>query len=111
MARDIAECHHEKWDGTGYPHGLSGADIPVEARIVAVADTFDVLMHVRPYKTAKTPAEAVAEITRCRGTHFDPMVADALRGISERVGPDSLPRLIDPVDPWKDTGAPEVRVV
>ena len=108
MARDIAEAHHEKWDGTGYPHGLAGTDICVEARIVAVADTFDVLMHTRPYKVAKTPSEAVAEIVRCRGTHFDPTFADALSTISERVGPAGLPRLIDPVEPWKDTQAPQV---
>ena len=111
MARDIAEAHHEKWDGAGYPHGLAGTDIPVEARIVAVADTFDVLMHTRPYKVANTPSQAVDEIVRCRGTHFDPKFADALHAISERVGPDGLPRLIDPIEPWKDTEAPQVASV
>ncbi|MEM5474650.1 HD domain-containing phosphohydrolase [Hoeflea sp. AS60] len=68
----IAESHHEKWDGTGYPHGLSGADIPIEGRIVAVADVFDALCSERPYKKAWPVDEAHREILRCSGTHFDP---------------------------------------
>lgn len=68
----IAQSHHEKWDGTGYPNGISGAAIPIEARIVALADVFDALCSERPYKRAWPIDEAYAEILRCSGTHFDP---------------------------------------
>jgi putative two-component system response regulator len=68
----IAQSHHEKWDGSGYPDRLSGHDIPVEARIVALADVFDALCSERPYKRAWPLEEAYAEIVRCSGSHFDP---------------------------------------
>lgn len=68
----IALSHHERWDGTGYPDHLSGADIPVEARVVAVADVFDALCSERPYKPAWPLDKARAEIERCSGSHFDP---------------------------------------
>lgn len=68
----IALSHHERWDGTGYPDRLSGTDIPIEARVVAVADVFDALCSERPYKPAWPLAKARAEIERCSGTHFDP---------------------------------------
>lgn len=68
----IAQSHHERWDGTGYPDRLSGIDIPIEARIVAVADVFDALCSERPYKRAWPIDEAYAEIVACSGTHFDP---------------------------------------
>lgn len=68
----IARSHHERWDGTGYPEGLSGADIPIEARIVALADVFDALCSERPYKRAWPIDEAYAEILRGAGAHFDP---------------------------------------
>jgi len=74
--------HHEKWDGTGYPHGLRGTEISRAARIVAVADVFDVLTSVRSYKAACTPAEARAELARCAGTHFDPAVVRAFMHLS-----------------------------
>jgi PAS domain S-box-containing protein len=77
MAEQIALGHHERWDGSGYPHGLKGEAIPLPARIVAVADVFDALTHSRPYKAAWTVQEAVAEIHRAAGTHFDPAVVDA----------------------------------
>jgi len=72
MAADIAYCHHEKWDGTGYLGHLSGPDIPIAGRIVAVADVFDALCSDRPYKKAWTVSEARAEINRQSGSHFDP---------------------------------------
>lgn len=72
MARSIALCHHEKWDGSGYPHGLSGEDIPLEARIVAIADVFDALTSERPYKAAWSVDDAIALIQREAGKHFDP---------------------------------------
>ncbi len=74
MAAQIALCHHEKWDGSGYPNGLSGEQIPVEARIVAVAvaDVFDALTSDRPYKKAWSVEDALAELQRGAGSHFAP---------------------------------------
>lgn len=78
MAEDIALCHHERWDGTGYPNGLKGEEIPLSARIMAVADVFDALYSERCYKPALRPIESVLEIIReGRGTQFDPIVTDA----------------------------------
>ena len=71
-ARMVAQMHHEKWDGSGYPQGLSGTDIPLEARIVTIADVFDALTSERPYKKAWTPEDACAFIRRESGKHFDP---------------------------------------
>ncbi|MCL6707597.1 response regulator [Pseudomonas sp. R2.Fl] len=73
----IAGGHHEKWDGSGYPKGIAGGDIPVEARIVAVADVFEALCSERPYKRAWSQEEAFAEIRAGRGKHFDPACVDA----------------------------------
>jgi putative two-component system response regulator len=73
----IAQSHHEKWDGTGYPDRLSGLDIPVEARVVAIADVFDALCSVRPYKQAWSIDDAYREIVRLSGTHFDPVCVAA----------------------------------
>lgn len=67
--------HHERWDGTGYPLGLSGEDIPLESRIVAIADAYQAMVTDRPTRKRMTPAEAKAEITRCAGTQFDPRIA------------------------------------
>jgi putative two-component system response regulator len=80
VAEGIALTHHERWDGSGYPNGLAGDEIPIAGRIVAVADVFDALTHVRPYKPAWSRAEAVAEITSQAGDHFDPAVVDAFVG-------------------------------
>ena len=77
MAERIAGCHHEHWDGTGYPQHLAGEQIPLEGRILAVADVFDALTHERPYKKAWTVAETVAEIVRQQGKQFDPHVVAA----------------------------------
>jgi len=77
MAAKIALTHHEKWDGTGYPLGLSGEDIPLAGRIVAVADVFDALSSKRPYKAALPQDECFAIMEENRGTHFDPAVLDA----------------------------------
>jgi putative two-component system response regulator len=73
----IAQSHHERWDGTGYPDRLSGHDIPLEARIVAIADVFDALCSERPYKAAWPIEKARDEVRRLRGTHFDPACVDA----------------------------------
>jgi HD-GYP domain-containing protein (c-di-GMP phosphodiesterase class II) len=70
--------HHERMDGSGYPHGLASAEIPIEARIVAVADTYDVLTSDRPYRAAFTQLEALRRILQEAGPHLDPRVVDAL---------------------------------
>jgi putative two-component system response regulator len=76
-AQTIALSHHERWDGTGYPQGLAGESIPVEGRIVAVADVFDALTHDRPYKKAWPVEEALEEIKNQSGRQFDPSVVEA----------------------------------
>ena len=77
LAEQTALTHHERWDGSGYPAGLAGDAIPITGRIVAVADVFDALTHSRPYKSAWTAADAIAEMTSQAGRHFDPLVVDA----------------------------------
>jgi putative two-component system response regulator len=77
-AEEIALAHHERWDGMGYPHGLSGEDIPLPARIVAVADFFDAVTHDRPYRPAWAVDEALRVVDEEMGHHFDPHVAQAL---------------------------------
>ena len=76
-AEIIARTHHERFDGTGYPARLAGAAIPLEGRIAAVIDVFDALTHERPYKAAWTIEDALAEIEKCAGAHFDPVVVEA----------------------------------
>ena len=76
-AQTIALSHHERWDGTGYPAGLSGEDIPLVGRICAVVDVYDALLSKRPYKEAWLVQDALAEIQRNRGAHFDPHLVDA----------------------------------
>ncbi|MGD9870730.1 MAG: HD domain-containing phosphohydrolase [Thauera sp.] len=78
LGATIALTHHEKFDGTGYPHGLAGRAIPIEGRIVAVADVFDALTSARPYKPAWPLSRAIALLRDGRGTHFDPDCVDAL---------------------------------
>lgn len=77
LAEQIALNHHERWDGSGYPNRLKGEEIPIESRILAVADVFDALCHDRPYKPAWPIKQAVAEIREQQGRHFDPSVVDA----------------------------------
>ncbi|MDR0326848.1 MAG: response regulator [Planctomycetaceae bacterium] len=84
LARDIAESHHEKVDGTGYPHGLRGDDIPLCGRILAVADVYDALVSKRVYKDALTHDAARAIIEEERGKHFDPDVVDAFLPIGDQ---------------------------
>jgi putative two-component system response regulator len=96
LARNIALTHHEKWDGSGYPKGLSGADIPLEGRITAIADVFDALTSVRPYKKAWTEEEALDFLVKQKGKHFDPNLVDlfigqmpAIRDIRQRWAEDA----------------------
>ena len=77
-AAELVYAHHERFDGEGYPRRLSAEDIPLGARIFAVADTFDAITSERPYKPARSEAEACVEILKHRGTQFDPRVVDAL---------------------------------
>lgn len=85
MAEEIARYHHEKWDGTGYPHGLAGEAIPLAARIAALADVFDALTHVRPYKMAWTVDSALTEILSLSGKHFDPHLTKLFLGLVSRL--------------------------
>jgi HD-GYP domain-containing protein (c-di-GMP phosphodiesterase class II) len=79
--RAVAE-HHERWDGTGYPYGLAGTEISFAARIVAVADAYDVMTSARSYKAPMSPAAARTELARCAGTQFDPVVVRAFLSVS-----------------------------
>ena len=72
LAQEIALYHHEKWDGSGYPHKLSGEDIPLSARIIAITDVFDALTSERPYKEAWSIEKAIELIQEQAGQHFDP---------------------------------------
>ena len=83
LAREIVRTHHERWDGTGYPAGLAGNEIPISGRIVAVIDVFDALTHERPYKAAWPVSEARAELIRLRGQHFDPAVIDVFETLDD----------------------------
>ena len=84
-ASEVVSCHHEKWDGTGYPRQLSGEDIPLAARVFAVADVFDALCSKRPYKEAMGFAEAMEILEKDTGRHFDPAVMAAFRPIAQGV--------------------------
>lgn len=83
-AMAIARHHHERWDGTGYPDRLAGRDIPLAARLMAVADVYDALISRRPYKEPQPHDEAVARVLAESGRHFDPQVVDALRACEAR---------------------------
>lgn len=87
MAKTIAQTHHEKWNGRGYPLGLKGENIPIESRIVAIADVFDALTTVRPYKDAWPVEKAVQLIKDESGEHFDPTLVDAFISV--------LPSILD----------------
>jgi response regulator RpfG family c-di-GMP phosphodiesterase len=79
----IVACHHERWDGNGYPRGLLGIEIPLGARIFAVVDAFDAMTFDRPYSKAISFDAAKAEIKRCAGSHFDPEVVDSFFRVPE----------------------------
>jgi len=82
-ARIFAGTHHEKWDGSGYPRGLKGEEIPLQGRLMAIADVYDALISERPYKKAFTHKEAVDIISKNRGTHFDPTLIDVFLSVSD----------------------------
>ncbi|PNH93666.1 response regulator [Vibrio diazotrophicus] len=85
MASEIALCHHERWDGTGYPRGLAGEDIPECARIVAIADVFDALTMKRVYKAPWTTEDAIQKIIDGSGSHFDPRLVQAFEDSIEKI--------------------------
>jgi putative nucleotidyltransferase with HDIG domain len=90
VGRVVRSCH-ESWDGSGYPDGLAGAAIPVPARIVSACDALSAMTTDRPYRKARSLAEALAELDRCAGTQFDPAVVEAIR------------RAVDEGAPWSDS--------
>ncbi|MBK1850915.1 two-component system response regulator [Marinobacter sp. 1-4A] len=94
MAREVALNHHEKWDGSGYPKGLKGTDIPVSARIVALADVFDALTSERPYKSAWPIDKATGLIREQTGKHFDPDLVEAFF--------QCLPAILEVRERWQD---------
>lgn len=86
----IARSHHERWNGSGYPDGLSGQAIPLEARIVGVADFLDAVTHSRPYRSGWSLGEALETIRAATGSHFDPGVVKALLSLDWKPGPTSM---------------------
>ncbi|WP_249199418.1 two-component system response regulator [Photobacterium sp. GJ3] len=92
MARNITIYHHERWDGSGYPYGMNGDAIPIEARITAIADVFDALTSERPYKRAWSVEEATTYIRNQSGMHFDPELVDAFLHC--------LPELLQEKEKW-----------
>ncbi len=83
MAREIALTHHERWDGSGYPHGLKGEDIPISGRLMAVADVYDALISYRIYKQAISHEEAVETILAAAGSHFDPDIIEQFAALQD----------------------------
>ena len=94
MAKTVALYHHEKWDGSGYPHGLAGDAIPVEARIVAVTDVFDALTSARPYKQAWSIEDTLAHMRAQKGLHFEPKLIDLLE--------QNLPQILEIKQRWAE---------
>jgi putative two-component system response regulator len=86
---DIPYCHHEKWDGTGYPRGLKGEQIPLTARLFAIVDVWDALRSDRPYRKAWTEEKTREHILAGSGTHFDPQVVPAFLRLMEQTLPDA----------------------
>jgi putative nucleotidyltransferase with HDIG domain len=85
LAQDIPYCHHEKWDGSGYPRGLQGAQIPLAVRIFTVVDVWDALKSDRPYRAAWTEKKVLQHIHSQAGTHFDPQVVDAFTRMIDEI--------------------------
>jgi len=101
MAEQIALTHHERWDGSRYPLGLAGEEIPLAGRIVAVADVFDALTHERPYKEAWSISDAVAEIVSQSGRQFDPAIVEAFTKLEHAA-------LLTSVKDWKPPARPRL---
>ena len=94
LAKDIVYTHHERWDGTGYPQGLRGAEIPVAGRVMAVVDVYDAVSARSLYTRCLSHDDTVSLIVRGKGTHFDPAVVDAFLRVADRfktVSEEALP--------------------
>lgn len=90
----VIRWHHERWDGGGYPDGLTGSEIPLLSRIIAIADSYDAMTSQRNYQATRTPLEALVELQRCRGTQFDPHLVDLFVKLVPRVAESD--RLVQP---------------
>jgi len=86
----MAISHHERWDGTGYPHQLSGQDIPLHGRCMSIVDVYDALVSIRPYKKSFTHREAIRIIAEGKGRHFDPLIVDTFLDVEERIYIESI---------------------
>jgi HD-GYP domain-containing protein (c-di-GMP phosphodiesterase class II) len=82
--------HHERWDGAGYPEGLKGEDIPIEARVLAVADAFDAMTSSRPYRNKLSYKKVLKELKHCSGTQFDPKLVEAFLPIALSTAPEEM---------------------
>ncbi len=100
MARETALTHHERWDGSGYPQGLKGDEIPISGRLMAMADVYDALINQRVYKPAISHESAVEIIRGTSGTHFDPDVVNAFVELEEEFH-DIAIRFADDIDPLR----------
>jgi putative two-component system response regulator len=89
-AKVMAGTHHEKWDGSGYPRGLKGADIPLQGRLMAIADVYDALISERPYKKAFPHEQAAQIIMESSDTHFDPSLLGVFDAIADRLRKETL---------------------
>jgi putative two-component system response regulator len=98
-AKAFAGCHHERWDGTGYPYGLKGHNIPLQGRIMAIVDVYTALITERPYKQACTHEEAMRIIARGRGTHFEPALVDLFLSVSGELRQIARPDAPGPAGP------------
>jgi HD-GYP domain-containing protein (c-di-GMP phosphodiesterase class II) len=92
---EIVYCHHERYDGMGYPRGLRGAEIPLEARIFSVADAYDAMVSPRPYRQTLSHEQAVQEVLRHGGTQFDPQVVAAFAEWTVSVGGESTRQMVE----------------
>ena len=106
MSGEIAASHHERWDGSGYPQGLKGEQIPLCGRIVAIADVFDALTHDRPYKKAWSLEAAVVEMKRLNGIQFDPALMSVFLSIVEADGIGNLAKRIETISEHQYTVSP-----
>ena len=87
---DAIQYHHERWDGKGYPSGLKGTDIPLDARIMCVADAYDAMTSTRPYRHGQlTLEQGLEELKRCAGSQFDPLIVETFLKHHEKSNPES----------------------